>query len=283
MPDMNKILFIRAKRCDECVPAETCDSCIHGFNGLAHVIEHANSGGWATLDAADENANQSYVYNMIDQNDPGVIYGFGHGNQTRYTAQHREDIFNTYECDKVKGRMVYLLSCLTAQALGPMMMEKGAVAYAGFNIEWTWVAEQDVNKNVIYVDPYDDKLAKGFYESANELMVALCNGLSFIEAVHASVQKYTEWINYWYETGGPDSNDCIAWLAHDRDGLVALTYCEYIDNEQACLDADCNWCIRGQDGICQTQECGKPRPPIAIIALLPVVLVVGMVFIAVKK
>lgn len=280
MPDMNKILFIRAKRCDECNPADTCDSCIQGYNALAHVEQHAQGGGWTIFDLADEQANKTDVYNSIDQNDPGVIYGFGHGSQTRYTAQHRQDVFNTTECDKVNGRIVYLLSCLTAGQLGPMMMQKGAVAYAGFNISWTWVAETDVNNNFLYVDPYQDKYAKCFYESANELMVALCNGSSFIEAVHASVLKYNAWIQYWYDVapGDPASQDCIMWLAHDRDGLVALTYCDYITTEQACLDADCYW----KNGKCQSTGDGG-HVPLQMVALLPVFLVVGMVFIAFKK
>jgi hypothetical protein len=279
MPNMNEILFIRAHRCDECNPADTCDSCVQGYYALAHVIQHAQSGGWTVFDAADEQANQTDVYNSLNQFDQGIIYGFGHGNETRYTAQHREDIFTTTECDKVNGRMIYLLSCLTANALGPMIMQKGAVAYAGFNISWTWVAETDVNNNFVYVDPYQDKYARGFYESANELMTALCNGYSFIEAVQASVLKYNEWIQYWYEVepGDPASQDCIMWLAHDRDGLVALTYCDYITEEQACIDAGCTW----KNNRCQSIADGGGIP-VSMIALIPVALVVGMVFIAFK-
>jgi len=279
MPDMNKILFIRAKKCDECNPAETCDTCIQGFNALAHVIQKAQNDGWTTFDAADENANQANVYNAIEQFDPGVIYGFGHGNEGRYTAQHREDIFNTSQNEKVNGRIVYLLSCLTANALGPAMMEQGALAYAGFNISWTWVADTDINNNFNYPDPYQDKYAKGFYEAANELMVALCNGYSFIEAVQASIKKYNDWIQYWYdvEPGDPASQDCIMWLAHDRDGLVALTLCETLSTELECINADCTW----KNNKCMTME--TQRMSLSPVLLLPVILVVGLVFIAVKK
>jgi hypothetical protein len=282
MPDMNKLLFIRAKRCDECNPAETCDSCIQGFNATGHVLKQASDSGWTVFDASDENANAEYVYQSIDSNDPGVIYGFGHGNEGRYTAQHREDIFNTSSCDKVKGRIVYLLSCLTANALGPEIMKKGALAYAGFNISWTWVADTDVNNNFNYPDPYQDNYAKCFFESANELMVAITKGYSFIEAVQASVAKYNEWIQYWYKDNpsDPASQDCIMWLAHDRDGLVALTICDTIQSENECITAECLW----SNNKCMTLE-GVEGQHMAInpVMLIPVVLVVSMVFMAFKK
>jgi hypothetical protein len=279
MPDMNKILFIRAKRCEECIPAETCDTCLQGFHATGNVLQQMQQTGWNVLDAADENANKEYIYNQIDQNDPGVIYGFGHGGNTRFTAQHRLDVFNTSECDKVKDKIVYLFSCLTANQLGPMMMQKGALAYAGFNISWTWIAETDANNNFIYVDPSQDKYAKGFYESANQLMVSLSQGKSFVDAVSDSVAKYNDWIQYWYDVapGDPSSQDCIMWLAHDRDGLVALTYCDYITSEQACLDADCYW----KNNKCQSML-STPKN-LSVLAFIPVLLVVGIAFIVFKR
>ncbi len=275
---MSKILFIRAKRCDDCSPAESCDTCLQGFNAVGHVEQDAQT-KWATFDLADEQANQEAVYSSIATNDPGVIYGFGHGNNDRFTAQHREDIWNTNSCDNLNGRMVYLLSCLTANSLGPMIMKKGALAYAGFNVEWTWIAETDTDNNFIYVDPYQDKYAKGFYESANELMIALSNGSSFIEAVQASIQKYNDWISYWYHDnpGDPSSQDCIMWLAHNRDGLVALTQCDYITNEADCTAAGCTWDGTSCHSIAQQKTLFNPA------ILIPIVFVVGIIYLAVKK
>lgn len=274
MPDMNKILFIRAKRCDDCTPEGTCDSCIQGYNAAGHVLAE-NTGGWSVIDAGDNNANKQYVDEAIEYDDPGVIFGFGHGNQNRFTAQYREDIFTTSDCDRVSGRIVYLLSCLTANQLGPMMMEKGALAYAGFNQSWTWIADTDEYNNFLQPDPYFDKYAQGFYESAVAVMVALCAGYSFIEAIQASIQKYNDWIQYWYDNPDPASQDCIMWLAFDRDALVAFSNCDEITDEQTCVQQGCLW---------EATQCATiPRhASINPVLLIPVVFVVGIAFVVFK-
>ena len=215
-----------------------CHVCGHGYHALGHAKDYAAQHGRVIVDIEKEQANKDPVYQAIDLHDPLYFYGFGHGSQTRYTGDAEEDIFTVDECDKLANRNVYLLSCLTANQLGPAIVEAGAESYAGFNISWTWITSSGTDG-----DPYDDPYAYGFYESANELWNAIVDGKTMQDAVQASIDKYNQWIDYWYydNPGDPSSQDAIMWLIHDRDGLVLLTVCDTLTDETACITHGCSW------------------------------------------
>jgi len=207
--EKDNMMFIRPKNCHYCT---------QGYKGLYHSVNYAeNKNKWDIIDIKSTSAVKSNIYNKIDLYKPYSIYGFGHGSPSIYTGDDERPILTTIECSKTSGKVVYLLSCLTANFLGPAMIANGTKSYAGFNISWTWIS----NGSIIG-DPYNDKYAKGFYESSNELWKALCDGYTFKQALSASVAKYNYWINYWYNSSDSNKNELIKWLAHDRDGLVGL-------------------------------------------------------------
>jgi len=272
MADANSMMFIRPN---------TCHDCGNGFYALQHCVEYANGLSWNTLDLSEELARKQPVYNSLDTNDPLYLYGFGHGNTGIYTGQGEppEIIFRTTECDKLNGRIVYLLSCLTGIALGPAIIEAGALAYAGFNISWSWIIDPQ-NPEGTGGDPYEDLYAISMYDSANELWYAISDGDGFSTAVQRSVDKYTEWIDYWFyeNPGAPYSQQCIGILASNRDSLVALYNCDGLE-EPLCNAAGCDWTgsnclnpppVNGGGGI------GLPRlVAVAFIAIIGIGLIVG--------
>jgi len=228
MPE-DKMMFIRPIN---------CHSCGNGYYALGHAVDYAIQHGKTVIDIEKEQADKGPVYASIDANDPLYFYGFGHGNVGRFTGDSEEDIFNTNECGKLANRNVYLLSCLTANQLGPAIVKAGAKAYAGFNISWTWITSSGADG-----DPYDDTYAHGFYESSNELWNALVDGKTMREAVQASIDKYNEWIDYWYYDNPEDpySQEAMKWLIHDRNGLVFLTICDTLTDEATCKAQGCSW------------------------------------------
>lgn len=266
MPDQNKMMFVRPRNCRYCG---------HGFFALQHVLRYAQQHGFNTIDLAEEQANKIPIYEAIDQHDPGSFFGFGHGSPAIYTGDAEEPIFTTEECDRLATRVVYLLSCLTGQLLGPEIIKQGALAYAGFNISWTWMSDSGTDG-----DPYEDIYALCFWESANELWMALLDGAIFEDAVKASVAKYDEWIDYWFYDNPEDplSQEAIKWLIHDRNGLVSLNICDVIADETECMNLGCHW----QENKCYSQ---LPRKELGInwALAIPIILVVGLAFIAVKK
>lgn len=232
----DKMMFVRPINCHVCG---------HGYHALGHAKEYAAQHGRVIIDIEKEQANKDPVYAAIDTHDPKYFYGFGHGNVNRYTGDSEEDIFTSDECDKLANRNVYLLSCLTANQLGPAIVEAGAESYAGFNISWTWITASGTDG-----DPYDDPYAYGFYESANELWNALVDGKTMQQAVQASVDRYNSWIDYWYydNPNDPYSQEMIKWLLWDRNGLVLLTICDTLTDEVSCRSHGCSW----YNGSCHT-------------------------------
>jgi len=237
MVDTSKMMFARPIHCRYCG---------HGYYGLGHVVDYANQiGKWTIIDMEKEQSVKAPICAAIDQHDPASYDGFGHGNNTVYTGDTEQPIFTSTDCDKLAGRIVYLLSCLTANGLGPAIIAAGGKSYAGFNISWTWMSDSGTAG-----DPYDDIYAKGFYESSNEYWVALIDGYNFGDACQRSIDKYNEWIDYWiYENpGASGAASAITWLAHDRDGLVALgdlsaklLECDEQTTKDDCLAHGCYW------------------------------------------
>jgi len=199
---------------------KSCMYCGNGYYALEHMLNYAaGKGQWTCIDMAESHATKEYIFPAIQQYDPLFFYGFGHGSVSTFTGDTTQPIFSTDDCGNLAGRYVYLLSCLTANALGPAIIQNGALAYAGYNVSWTWVNEQSPDG-----DPYEDKYAKGFWESGNEFWKSVCDGNSFVAAEQAAINKYNEWIHYWTYDGAsdPDSETCIMWLLWDRNGLVVV-------------------------------------------------------------
>ncbi len=237
MADENEMLFIRGKN---------CSYCIHGYNGIGHMVDYAvDKGLWNITDAGAENANKTFVYDAIDQYNPFSVFGFGHGNSCIFTGDTPESIFTCDECSNLAGRVVYLISCLTGKQLCSEILDQGGKAAVGYNVTWTYVALwKDVMNPVEfkYDDPYDDLYAKGFWESANEFTKSLLDGKTIPEAVQACIDKYDEWIDFWFDHSSyPLSASCIQYLAYDRDGLVAFISCGAITDEAECLANGCHW------------------------------------------
>lgn len=260
--DDDKMMFVRPKNCQWCG---------NGYYALYHVVQYAQQlNQWEITDLSAEQAKKQPVYDALDTTNPGSFYGFGHGHNCRFTGDDTQDIFTCDECEKLQGRIVYLLSCLTANGLGPAIIQKGAVAYAGFNISWSWITNNPDG------DPYDDIYALGFWESANELWVELLNGGTFIQAIQASIARYNWWIDYWWDNSSdPNSQSCIMWLIHDRDGLVGFLNA---DDETACYQAGGTWI----DDICYTHYTEKQLSSGTLVAAC-VIGLLCFVFIAGKR
>lgn len=252
-----------------------CRFCPHGYYGMLYAINYAQEKGyWNIIDMSSTLANKDPIYSEISEKDPFSFYGFGHGNNCVFTGDAEEPIFTCDECGILAERIVYLHSCLTANGLGPAIIESGGLAYAGFNISWTWISEGPP-----VGDPYNNKYARGFFESANELWMSLIDHKTIQESADDSVAKYNEWIEYWRDGPGssdPNAANVLKWLAYDRDGLVVLGHldaklplpyiCEEFTTKDECLAHNCWW---------YNNTCNSQKPPNTLetktftISLLP--------------
>lgn len=195
-----------------------CRYCVQGWYGMKHVSDEATKQGVNLIELEKEQAEKAPVWETLAVRDPIFVNGFGHGNNDIYTGDSETAIFTSSECGILAGRVVYLLSCLTANGLGPAIINAGGIAYGGFNISWTWMADN------IQVDPYTDWYAEGFYRSSNEFPIAIMQAETVAHARDRSIAEYDHWINIWETERSDDmyAASTIEWLIHDRDGLVVL-------------------------------------------------------------
>lgn len=261
----------------------SCRFCEHAYYGLLHMVNEARNRGFNIVDLAGLDCIGTKIYQTITKYDPLFFFGIGHGNICAYTDDNESLVFtcpNSYpgKTEMFANRIVYLWSCLTGydcrkfpaicetickgvgptrccywdgdscNSLGDSIIEAGALAYAGFDISWTWMLEVEPTG-----DPYDDKYALGFYEAGNELILALLQLKTLSEAGDQSIAKYNEWINYWRTEGAGDirATDAIKWLVHDRDGLVLfgdltvvlvpILDCTQFETKEECLGHGCYW------------------------------------------
>jgi hypothetical protein len=104
-----------------------------------------------------------------------------------------------YDPAEVKGTIIHLLSCKTAQQLGPDLVKKGACAYFGYfeNFTITW--------------NYPD----AFWKCDSAIDFALCRGLNATQAAKFALYVYNYMIRKMRAIHGPTAT----WLTWDRDAL----------------------------------------------------------------
>ena len=102
-----------------------CQYCVQGFKGMVHVSDEARLQGLNLIELQSDDAVKGPVWDTLEANDPIFVNGFGHGNVDIYTGDTTEAIFTDVECSILSGRVVHLLSCLTAVQLGPAVTNIG--------------------------------------------------------------------------------------------------------------------------------------------------------------
>ena len=121
-----KVLLIRS---------HDCRYCKQGFYALSYVLDYAATKSYLISDLQGTLADKPHIDNEINSFDPYLIYGFGHGNSNTFTANSETPVWYVgKDLTHLKDRIVYLLSCLTANNLGPYIINQGAVGYGGFII-----------------------------------------------------------------------------------------------------------------------------------------------------
>ena len=82
---------------------------------------------------------------------PGVL----RGSSFAMFCLNDQVILDTLSIPNVRGKVVILISCETAQVLGPELIKSGAASYIGFKEDLVWVCDADLSSS-----PWADKLAK---------------------------------------------------------------------------------------------------------------------------
>lgn len=151
--------------------------------------------------------------------DPSLVVGVGHGNSDTYTGQYIAGgysvLLTLYNAGMMAGRVVYLLSCSTAQNLGPEMISKGAVAYAGYNLDFVWTVESPWS-------PATDRLAAPFGKASTMFPKVLVGGRIVRDAKAKAIEVFNQEIERWEGSTDPYAREVVKWLLWDRDAFTVL-------------------------------------------------------------
>lgn len=140
----------------------------------------------------------------LEQYDPRSFYHIGHGTPSVFTVESMQtyiDSVSGMRMDDFKGRIVHLLSCETAQRLGPSLINHGADAYLGYSVPVVFgVRELGLSMPTPCAPPGDRYDYYTFNDCDVEVERAMLKGATISEAAETSKNKYNEYVEK-YTTG----------------------------------------------------------------------------------
>lgn len=110
----------------------------------ANVHPQFSAKGFTTVSLTGSTNVRSNFATAIKSRWATYTSGIGHGSSTVYTGNSGSYLWQVggYDASEPSGKVIHLLSCLTAQTLGPDLVTNGAKAYFGYHpsfyINWSY-------------------------------------------------------------------------------------------------------------------------------------------------
>ena len=116
-----------------------------------------------------------------------IIIGVGHGNEISFTGHNEALILEVgkYDPREVRGKVIKLLSCLTAVTLGPDLISNGAESFLGYKDDFVWVMDADLTST-----PWADTIAAPVLMPVIDELNALLDGKTAREAFDIELEGY---------------------------------------------------------------------------------------------
>ena len=170
-----------------------------------------------------DDAVRSKFEEAVQSLDPSLFVGMGHGSENAFSGQYVEGMFGgeysvllTIEnADLMAGRVVCLCSCLTAKQLGPALIEKGAVAYAGYNQPFAWVVSTPET-------PWFDRHAEPFGRAVTKFPKTLVYGKTVGAAKEEALKVFEQEMERWEKSDDPYAREVVKWLNFDMQAFTVL-------------------------------------------------------------
>lgn len=179
------------------------------------IVDRARQLGFDVIDLHAGNATKQNFFNSIEIDDPLLIVAAGHGNETTFTGQNDEHILEACENDEVmSGREGIFNSCSVGVMLGPSMVEKKALWFAGYRADFLFMYNPEEP------NPLEDKYARPFMECIIEPALTRLESRR-TDLIYTNTRAiYNHWIGEWWNSDDPLAQDVITLLIHDRDNFM---------------------------------------------------------------
>jgi len=113
-----------------------------------------------------------------------AIIGVGHGSPSEFCGHNNQVILDTKSIPDVKDKVVILISCETAQVLGPALIDAGAASYIGFKKDLVWVCDAD-----LAFTPWSDKMALTVMGPITNCVNTILDGRPVEEGYNAMLEE----------------------------------------------------------------------------------------------
>ncbi len=170
----------------------------YGSVVLHQIIEANKRAGQTILELIGTDATPENALKQLQTMNPIVFSMVGHGNGTTTSLECTAFLMNTEspELNLLKDKVISLVSCLTAQQLGPAIIDAGAKAYVGYKEEfWFFIGDAAGTTRAV----------QSPFLAAFQFEASLLQGKSVTDARNEQLAKFDEEITYW--TSGDGKND----------------------------------------------------------------------------
>jgi len=173
----------------------------YGSVPLHQIVEANKQAGQNITELMGVDANPERIKQELANTNSLFFAGIGHGSPSVFTVQNLAPLLHAENPDELalmKDRIVDLCSCLTAQQLGPALIDAGAVTYAGYKLEF-WFYTGDA--------PGVSRAVQSPFLAEFAFIASLLRGKSTGEARADQLKKYDEEIAYWMTGEGKNHAD----------------------------------------------------------------------------
>lgn len=182
------------------------------------VVFYARTNNLNVHDLKKDDAIRQKVEDELEGADPVFFFHASHGGDNVLTGQYMSNLIccpGVYTCDKpnheiLSDRVTYTLSCSSAKALGPTVIDEHGISYIGY-LPYLWIC-------ILEGDDLD-AVFKDIWAGGAK---ALIDGKTTGEAYNWLKRRYEYWISYWENNAGWEAPIMLWILGEDYDNLKLL-------------------------------------------------------------
>ena len=164
------------------------DTTYYLSNWCKGTIRLSEERGIKVLDLNQEKANRAEFENRMNKFSPNFVVLNGHGNEVMVTGHKNQPLVLLNDNEHLlSSKIVYAISCRSAQKLGRKSVEVGAISYTGYEEDFIFVYQPDKISR-----PLTDESAKLFLEHSRLFIESIVKGNSVGESWERSKRMLKE-------------------------------------------------------------------------------------------
>ena len=193
------------------------DTTNYAFHWAGRTLDEARKRSITVLDLHDDKATRENIESMIRKKNPSLIFFNGHGDERTIYGHKEEPLVEAGRNESIlRGSVTYAITCRSGKILGPRSVEKGAVAYIGYQEDFTFLYDKSLTAT-----PLKDLTAGLFLGPAQQPVLSLIKGRTVGEAVERTRDQFRKSIETALTSMDPGIRSSLTYLFGDLINLVS--------------------------------------------------------------